>query len=156
MIVSLTKLRRGAADLELDYDLCIKTMQNLIEQPEERATLEAQAIGYIIVSLITNEEFSVRDYAGHYVKQVMLKTTNTHLLTLLEQSIVRGLNRPADEMILKTQLDILRHFISQVESSSSNLASLSPLVNLKDDNEDFFAMFLAIKLKTRQRSLKLL
>ena len=27
---------------------------------------------------------------------------------------------------------------------------------MKDDNEDFFAMFLAIKLKTRQRSFKLL
>jgi hypothetical protein len=49
-------------------------------------------------------------------------------------------------MILKTQLDILRHYIS---ITASPLSGLSPLVNLKDDNEDFFAMFLAIKLKTR-------
>jgi hypothetical protein len=27
VLVSLTKLRRGAADMELDYDLCIKTIQ---------------------------------------------------------------------------------------------------------------------------------
>jgi hypothetical protein len=57
-------------------------------------------------------------------------------------------------MILKTQLDLLRHYISQ--ATDSHLAQLAPLVNLKDDNEDFFAMFLAIKLKTRQRSLKVL
>ncbi len=30
---ALTKLRRGAADLELDYDMCIKTIQGLIEEP---------------------------------------------------------------------------------------------------------------------------
>jgi hypothetical protein len=40
-IVSLTKLKRGAADLELDYDLCIKTMQVLIEEPKERSALES-------------------------------------------------------------------------------------------------------------------
>lgn len=57
-------------------------------------------------------------------------------------------------MILKTYLVILRHYITQVEASQ--LAALSPLVNLKEDNEDFFAMFLGIKLKTRQKSLKLL
>lgn len=58
-------------------------------------------------------------------------------------------------MILKTHLDLLRHYISSL-ASTSFLAPLSPLVNLKDDNEDFFAMFLAIKLKTRQRSFKFL
>lgn len=77
----------------------------------------------------------------------MLKTTNPHLLQLLEQTLIRGLGRPADEMILKTYLDILRHYITQAEVS--HLGALSPLVNLKEDNEDFFAMFLGIKLKTR-------
>jgi hypothetical protein len=51
-------------------------------------------------------------------------------------------------MILKTQLDILRAYIGKSEGSSI-LSGLAPLINLKDDNEDFFAMFLAIKLKTR-------
>jgi hypothetical protein len=50
-------------------------------------------------------------------------------------------------MILKTNLEILRHYITLAEGSQ--LAILSPLVNLKEDNEDFFAMFLGIKLKTR-------
>ena len=89
----------------------------------------------------------MRDYAGHYIKQVMLKTTNPHLLQLLEQTLIRGLGRPADEMILKTSLDILRHYITQAEASQ--LSALAPLVNLKEDNEDFFTMFLGIKLKTR-------
>jgi hypothetical protein len=30
-ITSLNKLKRGAADMELDYDLVIKTIQGLIE-----------------------------------------------------------------------------------------------------------------------------
>jgi hypothetical protein len=50
-------------------------------------------------------------------------------------------------MILKTNLEILRNYITQAEGSQ--LAVLSPLINLKEDNEDFFAMFLGIKLKTR-------
>ena len=40
-IVSLTKLKRGAADLELDYDHCIYIMQGLIEDPKERSILES-------------------------------------------------------------------------------------------------------------------
>jgi hypothetical protein len=63
-----------------------------------------------------------------------------------------NLARPTDEMILKTVLDVLRHYINFIKTSnqnSSQLANLSPLVNIKDDNEDFFAMFLAIKMKTR-------
>jgi hypothetical protein len=43
----------------------------------------------------------------------MLKATNPHLLQLLEQTLIRGLGRPADEMILKTYLDILRHYITE-------------------------------------------
>jgi hypothetical protein len=57
-------------------------------------------------------------------------------------------------MILKTLLDTLRHYINflkttTTDSQPSPLRSLFPLVNVKDDNDDFFAMFLAIKMKTR-------
>ena len=55
-------------------------------------------------------------------------------------------------MILKTLLDTLRHYINflkTTDSQASILRSLFPLINVKDDNDDFFAMFLAIKMKTR-------
>jgi hypothetical protein len=57
-------------------------------------------------------------------------------------------------MILKTLLDTLRHYINflkttTTDSQPSSLRSLFPLINVKDDNDDFFAMFLAIKMKTR-------
>jgi hypothetical protein len=63
-------------------------------------------------------------------------------------------------MILKTLLDTLRHYINflkttTTDSQPSSLRSLFPLINIKDDNDDFFAMFLAIKMKTRQKALKM-
>lgn len=36
------------------------------------------------------------------------------------------------------------------------LVSVSQLVNIKDENEDFFMLFLSIKIKQRLRSLKML
>jgi hypothetical protein len=65
-------------------------------------------------------------------------------------------------MILKSFLDAIRHYIVFIRASSfehlkaSQFAPLWPLVNLKDDNDDFFASFLAIKLKTRQKALKMI
>jgi hypothetical protein len=58
-----------------------------------------------------------------------------------------------DEMVLKSMLDILRHYVHYLKETpgciKTHLANLYPLVNLKDDNDDFFASFLAIKMKTR-------
>lgn len=68
-------------------------------------------------------------------------------------------------MVLKSVLDVLRHYISYLKNNEellngigfkSSLTCLSPLVNLKDDNDDFFASFLAIKMKNRQKSLRML
>ena len=36
------------------------------------------------------------------------------------------------------------------------LASVLPLVNMKDENEDFFMLFLSIKMRQRLRALKML
>ena len=55
-------------------------------------------------------------------------------------------------MVLKTLLDTLRfyiNFLKVTDNQSSFLRCLSPLVNVKDENDDFFAMFLAIKMKSR-------
>ena len=72
--------------------------------------------------------------------------------------MLKNITKINDEMVLKTMLDTLRHFISFLRAHQkenehplyqSNLSSLLPLINLKDDNDDFFASFLAIKMKTR-------
>jgi len=55
-------------------------------------------------------------------------------------------------MVLKTLLDTLRfyiHFLKVTDNQSSVLRQLSPLVNVKDENDDFLASFLGIKMKTR-------
>lgn len=68
-------------------------------------------------------------------------------------------------MVLKSILDVLRHYISFLKSQCEELTALgfkpyltclAPLVNLKDDNDDFFASFLAIKMKNRQKALRML
>jgi hypothetical protein len=61
---------------------------------------------------------------------------------------------------LKTQLEALRHFVlylKEVDESrfKTIFRSLTPLVNVKDDNDDFFACFLGIKMKTRQKALRM-
>ena len=73
VIVNLNKLKRGAADLELDYDLIIKTIESLMSNDLSTWNrLELQGVSYSILYLISSEEFSVRDYAAHFVKNVLL------------------------------------------------------------------------------------
>ncbi|TNV87999.1 hypothetical protein FGO68_gene14880 [Halteria grandinella] len=174
IVSDLNRLKRGAADLELDYDCVIKTIERTIEgQGQLEATLtevELQAITYSIVHLMQSEEFSVRDFACHYVKQVLLdrcfKTKpSLQLLGVIEGCLLRNVGRVGDEMVLKSVLDVLRHYISYLKNHEellngigfkSSLTCLSPLVNLKDDNDDFFASFLAIKMKNRQKALRML
>jgi hypothetical protein len=149
--------------MELDYDLVIKTIQGLIESPdffskEGLSNLELQAISYNIIYLLLNEEFSVRDFANHFIKSVLLdkcfkERPNPSLLLTIEQTILKALqSRIQDEMVLKTLLDTLRfyiHFLKVTDNQSSIIRQLSPMVNIKDENDDFFAMFLGIKMKTR-------
>ncbi len=135
----------------MDYDLIIKTIQHLIESKNANLNLfEVQAVSYCIMFLLNNEEFSVRDFAAHYVKEVLLKGEYGMDL-VIEEVIQSNVKRIQDEMILKTNLDVLRHYIGylKLKESTNALVKLSCLINLKDDNEDFFSMFLAIKMKTR-------
>jgi hypothetical protein len=92
-VTNLNKLRRGAADMELDYDLVIKTIKSIIESEDEFSDklkpLELQIISYNILHLLLNDEFSVRDFANHFVKQVLLdkclkQRPNPQLLQTLE------------------------------------------------------------------------
>jgi hypothetical protein len=100
-IANLNKLRRGAADMELDYDLVIKTIQNLIESEqafsESLSSIELQALSYTIMHLLLNEEFSVRDFANHFVKSVLLDTClkltpNPHLQLTIESLLLKALS----------------------------------------------------------------
>ena len=100
----------------------------------------------------------MRDFASHFIKQILLdrclsNKPNAHLLNTLENCLLKNLTRITDELVLNTILDTLRNLISYLKQHptqhDSVLASLSPLVNLKDDNDDFFASFLSIKMKTR-------
>ena len=76
------------------------------------------------------------------------------LISTIESEFIQ-LIRIQDELTLKTILDGLRHLIHFFKQSETiitsiyNLDSLSSIINLKDDNDDFFTCFLAIKMKQR-------
>ena len=61
-------------------------------------------------------------------------------------------------MVLKSVLGLFRSYIGflKEQKSSSILINLAPLINLKDENDDFFTLFTGIKLKSRQRAMKML
>lgn len=124
--------------------------------------IELQAISYCMLHLLSNEEFSVRDFASHYVKTVLLEhkllIENPQLMMLVEQTLLKNLTKITDEMVLKTILDTLRHYIAFVKAAGVNtpISALSIMVNLKDENDDFFSAFLAIKMKSRFRAMKMI
>jgi len=81
------------------------------------------------------------------------------MISIIERQIVQFL-KVQDELVLKTVLDSLRVLIMFMKETNSksqfNLSELAPIVNLKDDNDDFFHCFLGIKMKQRQKSFKML
>lgn len=83
------------------------------------------------------------------------------LIQLVENQIVGGfLHTVKDEMALKTVLLCLRATILFAEQQNVQtrhmIKHLTPLIGGKDETVDFFANCLSIKLKERQRSLKIL
>lgn len=71
VVGELNKLKRGLADMELDYDRIIKTIQQLLEVSLDKFTQnELHVMTYPILFLLQSEEFSVRDYASHFLKHL--------------------------------------------------------------------------------------
>lgn len=170
LISELNKVRRGIADMELDCDRSIRTIQDFIQEGPTKiknrtmTCLEISAITYSIIYLCKHEEYSMREYAEHALNHIFscLKTLtedSSSLVKLLEQQLVGVyLLTVNDEMILKTVLKCLRSLIMFVKETGvetrHRLGDLAALCNSKDENEDFFECFLGIKLKQRQRCLK--
>ena len=64
-VSNLNKIKRGIADMELDYDLAIKTLDQVLNSNlfETLSSLELSVITYAILHLVYNSELSVREYA---------------------------------------------------------------------------------------------
>lgn len=82
----------------------IKTIQGLLDNESLLQTpLELQAVAYQVLYLLGSEEFSVRDFACHFVKTRLLSdSANLHIVSVIEQTLLRSLARVSDELILKT------------------------------------------------------
>lgn len=72
-ICQLNKVKRGLADLELDCDKAIAAIQFISEQKilEKCACHELNLITYSIIFLCQHEEYSVREYASHFIDHIL-------------------------------------------------------------------------------------
>ena len=156
--------------MELDCDTAIKAFQQLIAQEEllqSASYLELSTLAYCITFLCQNEEYSVREYAEHALQLVLGRLTDftaaevESLVKVMEQQFV-GVYIVAlkDELALKTVLKCVRTLIMFVKehdvATRHDLAALHQLCNTKEENLDFFVNCLGIKLKDKQRCLKML
>lgn len=168
LIKNLNKLRRGVADLELDSDNVIVAIKEFISHKDQTIGVnDVFAVAYNILYLVANEEYSVREYAEHAFSFLLEKlkgfpvAEQEKLVQLVENQFVGDfLHTVKDELALKTVLICLRHLVvfanEQGIQTRHMVKNLMPLCSPKDETIDFFANCLSIKLKERQRSLKIL
>lgn len=157
--------------MELDSDNVIVSIKTFITDQESSETsfsaLDASGISYNILYLIKNEEYSVREYAEFAFAMLMKKIKDLErkeqlkLAQLIENQIVSSfLHTVKDEMALKTVLKCLQLFILAMKEGDietrHNIKSIVSLCSPKDETVDFFVNCLSIKLKERQRSMKIL
>jgi hypothetical protein len=118
LIGNLNKLKKGVADLELDYDSAIGAIQKLVGlSPESLNFLELQSITYNVLYLLKNNEFSMRDYSVHAFTNILAALnlrldhpSAKNLIALIERQLLIDL-KIQDEMILKSILDCFRQLI---------------------------------------------
>ena len=84
MVVSMTKLKRGLADMELDIDSAIRAIQSFLER-QDYEMIEIQAITYCIVYLMQHEEYSMREYALYGLNHTFLCLKGKNPRRLVEQ-----------------------------------------------------------------------
>jgi hypothetical protein len=71
IVRSLNRLKRGVANMELDYDLIIETIENILKSDLGNLTImEISAVTYNIVFLISSSEMAVRDYSVYALKKI--------------------------------------------------------------------------------------
>jgi len=64
--VELNTVKRGLADIDLDFDVVLNAIQKVNDETEAMQTLEEKTlIIYNVIYLVTHREFSVRDFAQH-------------------------------------------------------------------------------------------
>jgi len=67
IVVDLNAVKTGLADIDLDFDKVLGAIQKVTKDTnlKEMSSLEINLLTYSILFLLTNQEFSVRDYAEH-------------------------------------------------------------------------------------------
>ena len=83
-IRDMCALKKGMADVPLDYDKVLLAIKKITEidimDQEKISKSELNALTYVIVHLLKSDEFSVRDFAQHAF---------SHLLPALDAKVFR-------------------------------------------------------------------
>ena len=62
VVVKLNTLKKGMADVDYDYE---KILQGIAQAQELRIEEEQLVLVFCVLSLVTHQEYSVREYALH-------------------------------------------------------------------------------------------
>ena len=151
MIKDMCSLKKGMADVPLDYDKVLSAIKKITElnlTDEKLVTrLEINAFTYLIVHLLKNDEFSVRDFAQHAFSHI-LPALDAKVFRQCEVQIISYIKQNNDELVLKTVLAGFKSMISlatekKLEQSVSY--HLGPLL-FTNQSDDFFSQILSMQM----------
>ena len=103
-------------------------------------TLEIEALAYNLLYLLSNPEYSVRDYALYTVQKILPKFPE-RIFRYAEEWLVKQITQSKEELISRSILNTLRSFVRQakIAGDTSSLSSkLIPLLNSDPNSEDDF------------------
>ena len=70
--MDMNKIKKGMADLTLDFDKVLGALERVnIFIEEGLNTTEMSALLFNMLNLVKNEEFSVRDFAQHSISKLI-------------------------------------------------------------------------------------
>ena len=149
MIKDMCSLKKGMADVPLDYDKVLNAIKKITEldftNEQHVKRLETNAFTYLIVHLLKNEEFSVRDYAQHAFSHI-LPALDAKVFRQCEIQIISYIKQNNDELVLKTVLAAFKSMISHATAKDLHQSvsfHLEPLL-LANQNDDFFSQILSM------------
>ena len=102
LVADLNKVKRGKADIDLDFDTVLNAVQGICEL-ENTKSLDNIYVTYNIVYLVQSHEYSVRDYAQHAFEK-LLKNADEVTFKKCELQVIDYMKKNADELILKSIL----------------------------------------------------
>lgn len=156
-IHNMNTVKKGMADLTLDYDKVLAALQSANTIASDGLTApESSALIFNALNLLRSEEYAVRDYALHSVGKLVSLIPNEGFLSC-EKWLLSQLKVNQNELVLKSILATLKQFIVHTKTHAvqySISVDLLPLLPSNENEEDFFSQILSMQIQHRQKALR--